>query len=92
MKSRVKLWHHLLSYVFAGARGLHREPHGEQLDPERATERAVSVSAVLSGGNTDLPAANGWTNVQVMALNGSVATVSGPIPPNTNRMFFRLRR
>jgi hypothetical protein len=42
--------------------------------------------------NTNLAAANGWTNVQVMVPTGSVATVSGPIPPNSNRLFFRLPR
>lgn len=42
--------------------------------------------------NTDLAAANGWTNVQVLMPTGSVATVSGPMPPNTSRLFIQLRR
>jgi hypothetical protein len=42
--------------------------------------------------NTSLTAANGWTNVQVIVPTGSVATVSGPIPPNTSRLFLQLRR
>ena len=42
--------------------------------------------------NTNLAAANGWTNVQVIVPTGTVATVSGPIPPNANRLFFGLRR
>jgi hypothetical protein len=42
--------------------------------------------------NGDLTASNGWTNAQVMVPTGTVTTVSGPIPPNANRLFFQLRR
>jgi hypothetical protein len=42
--------------------------------------------------NGDLADANGWTNVQTLVPTGSVATVSGPAPPNADRLFIRLRR
>ena len=42
--------------------------------------------------NGDLINPNGWTNAQLLVPTGSVATVSGPIPPNTDRLFFQLRR
>ena len=42
--------------------------------------------------NADLTATNDWTNVQVLVPTGSVATVSGPMPPNTSRLFIQLRR
>lgn len=42
--------------------------------------------------NADLTVTNGWTNLQVMVPTGSVVTVSRPISPNANRLFFRLRR
>jgi hypothetical protein len=42
--------------------------------------------------NGDLAVTNGWTNMQAMLPTGTVATVSGPIPSNTSRLFFRLHR
>jgi hypothetical protein len=42
--------------------------------------------------NADLAATNGWTNVQVVVPTGSVATLSGTIPTNFNRLFFEFRR
>ncbi len=42
--------------------------------------------------NTNLAIGSGWTNAQVMVPTGSVATISGPIPPDVNRIFFQLRR
>ena len=55
-------------------------------------ERLIPYLQCYVAANTDLAAANGWTNAQLLVPTGTVVTVNGTVPPYFTQLFLKLRR